>query len=274
MVQLMKFSVLISSYCKDVPAELALALKSIWDDQTVKPSEIVIVKDGPLTEELDSVIDGFAQTAPVKIVPLPENRGLGLALAEGITHCTFDYIARMDSDDISLPDRFERQVAFMEQNPDISICGGMIQEFCGSPDNITSKRTLPQTDAEIRHFCKWRSPFNHMTVMYRKQAVIEAGNYQHFLSYEDYWLWARLLKNGCKTANLPDILVDVRAGQGMLVRRKGWRFFTAEIALAWKLYAIGIINFPEMMRNILFRATVRLMPGWLLGKLYALFCRK
>ena len=270
----MKFSVLISSYCKDDPAELSVALKSVWDDQSVKPSEIVIVKDGPLTAQLDAVIDDFAESAPVKIVPLPENRGLGRALAIGVEHCSCELIARMDGDDISLPDRFEKQLAFMEQHPEIAICGGMIREFCGTPENIISKRTLPLVHSEILHFCKWRSPFNHVTVMFRKQAVIDAGNYQHFLSYEDYWLWARLLRSGCHSANLPDILVDVRAGQGMLVRRKGWRFFTAEIALARKLYAIGIINFPEMMRNILFRATVRLMPGWLLGKLYALFCRK
>ncbi|MBR7130597.1 MAG: glycosyltransferase [Lentisphaeria bacterium] len=270
----MKFSVLMSSYCKDKPDELLLALRSIWDDQTVKPSEIVIVKDGPLTAELDSVINHFAQSAPVKIVPLPENRGLGLALAEGIKHCSFDYIARMDGDDISLPERFAKQVAFMEQNPDISICGGMIQEFSGSPDNISSKRTLPLSDMEIRKFCKWRSPFNHVTVMYRKKTVLDAGNYQNFLSYEDYWLWARILQKGNRAANLPDILVNVRAGENMLKRRRGWRFFTAEIKLAKKLKSIGIINMSEMLRNMLFRAPARLMPGWLLAWVYNHFCRK
>lgn len=270
----MKFSVLISSYCKDNPAELALALKSIWDDQTRKPDEIVIVKDGPLTEELDSVIDGFAQTAPVKIVPLPQNRGLGLALAEGVTQCTHELIARMDGDDISRHDRFEKQFAFMEQNPEIAICGGVIREFVDSPGNVVGTRSLPLSDKEIRTFCKWRSPFNHVTVMFRKSAVLEAGNYQHFLSYEDYWLWARILQNNFKAANLPDVLVDVRAGEDMLKRRKGWRFFTAEINLAQKLHAIGILNKSEMLRNIMLRATVRLMPGWLLSRVYALCCRK
>ena len=109
----MKFSVLISSYCKDDPAELSVALKSVWDDQSVKPSEIVIVKDGPLTAQLDAVIDGFAESAPVKIVPLPENRGLGRALAIGVEHCSCELIARMDGDDISMPDRFEKQLSFM-----------------------------------------------------------------------------------------------------------------------------------------------------------------
>lgn len=270
----MKFSVLMSSYCNDDPEELALALRSIWGDQTRKPDEIVIVKDGPLSEQLDAVIDDFTKSAPVKIVPLPENRGLGLALAEGIAHCSFEYIARMDGDDISVPERFAKQVAFMEQNPDIAICGGMIREFSGFPDNITSKRTLPQTDTEIRHFCKWRSPFNHVTVMFRKQAVLDAGNYQHFLFYEDYWLWARILQKGNRVANLPDILVNVRAGKDMLKRRIGWRFFTAEIKLAKKLKSIGILNMSEMLRNMLFRAPARLMPGWLLGWIYARFCRK
>ena len=270
----MYFSVLISSYCKDDPAELALALRSVWDDQSVKPAEIVIVKDGPLSAELDVVIDDFTKSAPVKIVPLPENRGLGLALAIGVENCSYNLIARMDGDDLSLPDRFEKQVAFMEKNPEVAICGGMIQEFFGSPDNIVSKRTLPLSDPEIRKFCKWRSPFNHVTVMFRKEAVLDAGNYQHFLSYEDYWLWARLLCNGCKSANLPDVLVNVRAGENMLNRRRGWRFFTAEINLARKLKSIGILSAFEMSRNMIFRAPARLLPGWLLGWLYSRFCRK
>ena len=270
----MNFSVLMSSYHRDNPDELSLAFKSIWFDQTFKPSEIVVVKDGPLTPELDSVIDSFAQNAPVKIVPLDQNRGLGLALAEGITHCSFEYIARMDGDDISAPDRFEKQISFMEQNPDIAICGGMIREFVDNPENVVSTRILPLTDIEIRQFCKWRSPFNHVAVMYRKSAVLTAGNYQHFLSYEDYWLWARLLQSGGKAANLPDVLVNVRAGKDMLKRRKGWRFFVSEIELAKKLREIGILNRFEMLRNIFLRASARLMPGWILGRIYSVFCRK
>ena len=270
----MNFSVLMSSYCKDKPEELKLALKSIWDDQTVKPSEIVIVKDGPLTPELDSVIDVFAQRAPVKIVPLPENRGLGIALAEGVKHCSFDCIARMDGDDISLPDRFEKQVRFMEEHPEISLCGGMIQEFSTSPDNGIGYRVLPTTDAAIRLFCKWRSPFNHMTVMYRKQAVLDAGNYQHFLSYEDYWLWIRVLQRGYQVANLPDVLVKARAGENMLCRRKGWRFCKAEIVLAKKMRAIGMLNFYEMLRNMILRSIVRLLPAGIFAWVYSRFCRK
>ena len=184
----MNFSVLMSSYHKDDPEELMVALQSIWDDQTVKPTEIVIVKDGPLTPALDSVIEEFSKRAPLVVVPLPQNRGLGLALAEGVKHCTCEYIARMDGDDISLPDRFEKQVAFIKQNPEIAICGGMSQEFSGTPENKTGKRILPEKHEQIMTFLKIRNPFNHMTVFFKKQAVIDAGNYQHIIGYEDYWL--------------------------------------------------------------------------------------
>lgn len=269
----MKFSVLMSSYYKDDPEELKIALRSIWDEQTVKPAEIVIVKDGPLSAELDAVIDDFSARAPVKIVPLEKNQGLGIALAEGVKQCSCDCIARMDGDDISLPDRFEKQAAFMEQNPDIAICGGMTTEFSENPDVITGKRQLPQTDDEIKKFLKWRSPFNHPTVMFRKQAVLDAGNYRHFLSYEDYWLWARILQNN-KGYNLPDTLVNMRAGQDMLYRRKGWRFFIAEIKLAQNLKSINVLNSWQMLRNIFVRATLRLVPVCVLKLVYIKFCRK
>ena len=270
----MDFSVLISSYCKDNPQELIVALRSIWDDQTLKPTEIVVVKDGPLTAELDFVIADFAKRAPVKTVPLEKNQGLGLALAEGVKHCTYDYIARMDSDDISLPDRFEKQTAFMEQHPEVAICGGMIQEFSDSPENITGKRILPINNDEIKIFLKWRSPFSHVTVFFKKEVILNAGNYQHFLSYEDYWLWARVMADGNIGANLPDILVNVRAGENMLTRRKGWRFFKAEIALAQKLHSVGVLNWFEMYRNIMLRASTRLMPLFLLRLIYSYLRKK
>ena len=270
----MKFSVLMSSYCKDKPEELKLALRSIWDDQTLKPSEIVIVKDGPLTPELDAVLDNFASHAPVKFYPLEKNMGLGKALAIGVEACSCEYIARMDGDDISVPDRFEKQVHFLESNPEVSLCGGMIQEFNDTLDHLGGKRILPESHDGIIQFSKWRSPFNHMTVMYRKQAILDVGNYQHFLFYEDYWLWARVLVHGYRTANLADILVNVRAGEGMLNRRRGWRFFKTELVLAKRLKEIGLINTFEMLRNMLLRSTARLLPSNIFSWIYSQFCRK
>ena len=123
-------------------------------------------------------------------------------------------------------------------------------------------------------FLKIRNPFNHMTVFFKKQAVIDAGNYQHIIGYEDYWLWARVLKCGGKGENLPDILVNVRAGDNMLARRRGWMFFKLEIEMAAKLYSIGVLNSFAMVRNILLRAPLRLIPLCLLRQVYALYCRK
>ena len=265
----MNFSVLISSYIKDNPDELTIALKSIWDDQTVKPSEIVIVKDGPLSPELDAVIENFTQHAPVKIVPLEKNQGLGMALAAGVEHCSYDYIARMDGDDISLPDRFAKQIAYMEQHPETAICGGMIQEFSGSPENITGKRVLPLDNNTILQFIKTRNPFNHMSVFFKKQAICDAGNYQHIIGYEDYWLWARVLANGNMGANLPDILVNVRAGKNMLARRRGWNLFKAEIDLAKKLHSVNLLSHLGMLRNMLLKGSIRLMPLFLLSLIYS-----
>lgn len=269
----MNFSVLMSSYCKDKPEELKLALKSIWDDQTLKPSEIVIVKDGPLTSELDAVLDDFASHAPVKFYPLEKNMGLGKALAIGVEACSCEYIARMDGDDISVPDRFEKQVHFLEANPEVSLCGGMIQEFNDTLDHLGGKRILPETYIEICRFLKRRNPFNHMTVIYRKSAALDAGNYQHVQGNEDYWLWARMLHNGVIAANLSDILVFARTGQNMLERRRGKKLLQADIQMARNLRSIRMISAFEMVQNIVLKSMVRLMPVSLLAIVYK-FLRK
>lgn len=264
----MQFSVLISSYSKDSPEELALALKSIWDDQTLKPDEIVIVKDGPLTAGLDAVLDDFARRAPVKFCPLEKNMGLGKALAIGVEACSNEYIARMDGDDIAVPDRFEKQIQFLKDHSDVSLCGGMIQEFVGSPENVTGKRILPEEHHDICCFLKRRNPFNHMTVFYRKAAALDAGNYQHVQGNEDYWLWARMIKNGVQTANLPDILVYARTGDNMLGRRRGLKLLKADIQMARNLRMIRILSMFEMIQIIVLKSLVRLLPVSILALVY------
>ena len=143
------FSVLLSVYWKENPDWLRLSLKSIWEDQSLKPAEIVLVKDGPLTDRLETVISQFKQSAPLKIVPLSQNQGLGRALNEGLKFCSFDLVARMDTDDISKPDRFEKQIRFISQHPDISVVGSWVDEFIGNPDHVVSERKLPSTPDEL-----------------------------------------------------------------------------------------------------------------------------
>ncbi len=267
------FSVLISVYQKENPVHFRQALRSIWHDQLLKPSEIVLIEDGPLTEELTAVIEAFSHEAPLKIVACKQNRGLGVVLAEGIHHCSCEWIARMDSDDIATPVRFLRQIDFIVKNPDIDIVGSSIAEFQDNPDIITSYRCPPLGTTAIGTFAKRRNPLNHMTVLFRKQAVTDAGNYQSFIGYEDYLLWVRMLMNGAKIANISEPLVWARIGNNMLARRHGIAFFKQEIKLQKKLKSIGFLTQREYLRNIILRATPRLLPEWGIKLVYK-FLRK
>ncbi len=264
----MNFSVLLSVYHKENPEFLDIALRSIWEDQTVKPAEIVIVKDGPLTPELDAVIDSFTRRAPAVIVPLEKNQGLGKALAIGLEKCSYSYVARMDTDDIALPDRFEKQIAYLTAHPETDILGSAISEFIDHPQNIYAMRNIPLTNNKIHAFCKKRSPFNHVTLIYKKDFILDVGNYQHFLKYEDYWLWIRCINAGAVCANLPDATVNVRAGKDMLQRRRGWALFTAEIELIKRMREIQFISFADVLLLFFCRAIPRLFPVFLLKFIY------
>jgi len=264
----MNFSVLISVYSKEKPEFLRAALESIWDKQTLRPSEIVLVKDGVLTPELDEVISQFELTAPLKICQLSQNEGLGFALAKGLKICSNDLVARMDSDDISFPKRFEKQIQLMEEHPEIDISGTNIAEFHIQHDLVCSHRRLPSQYSEIKGFAKRRNPLNHMTVLFKKSAVLVAGNYQPFFGYEDYYLWIRMLRNGSKIANIPEDLVFARVGNNMFARRHGIRFFKQELRLQKELLEMGFLNFWEYSRNLFLRALPRLFPVWGLKLVY------
>ncbi len=262
------FSVLFSVYSREKAIYLSSALKSIWEDQSHKPEEIVIVKDGPLTTELDSVITEFEKVAPVKCLTLDKNYGLGIALAKGLAICSYDIVARMDSDDISRPDRFEKQIQFIADHPEYDIIGSNIAEFNQSEDDIVSFRKVPELSTVICSFAKRRNPMNHMSVMFRKDAVLRAGNYIPFQGYEDYYLWVRMIMTGSLLYNLQDNLVFVRIGKGMIARRQGIFYFKQELKLQKEFYLIGFINLARYMLNILCRAMPRLLPVGLLGYIY------
>ena len=270
----MSFSVLMSVYFKEYPAFLDLALKSIWDDQTLKPDEIVLVKDGPLTDDLDKVISDFALRAPVNIVELTENQGLGKALAEGVKNCKYDYVARMDTDDISLPERFEKQFAFLKEHPEVDICGSAIDEFLTDPSKVVSRRVVPATHKEILKFAKLRCPFNHQSVVFKKKAILDAGNYRPLAYYEDYWLWARCLASGITSANLQESLLRVRVGNGMYARRRGKQAILSGLKLDKILYDLKLVSFFGLCRNITLHVTVRFLPTAAVKIIYNTFLRK
>lgn len=269
----MTFSVLISIYYKENPIFFDRAMQSIWDDQTIKPNEIVLVQDGPLTKKLDEKIGQWKEKLDIlKIVPLEKNKDLGGALRIGIEACSNEIIARMDTDDISFPHRFEKQIDFLRENPEISIVGSNIDEFEDNETKIVSKRVLPSSNNEIIKFSKYRNPFNHMSVVFRKSAILDVGNYKPFLLFEDYYLWIRLINSGYKTANLNESLVKVRI-KGMHQKRKGWSYIKNEIRLQKKFNHIGFTSKFEMFRNIIVRNIPRVLPLSILKFIYKKFIR-
>jgi len=271
----MKFSVLIAVYYKEQGSHLRDALMSILD-QTLVPDEIVLVKDGPLTGELDAVIEDFQNKNPgkFKIVQLPENQGLGKALRTGLTECTHEIVARMDSDDISEKNRFEKQVRLFEINPDVDLVGSWTCEFYGDRNNIIAVRKVPETHEEIVKFAKRRSPVNHVTVVFRKCSVLKAGNYMDFLWYEDYYLWVRMLLNGAKMYNVQEPLVRVRVSEERYRRRGGWKYAIQDIKFQSKLHELGFINTFRMISNIVIRTSFRLVPNGVRAKIYQNLLRK
>lgn len=257
-----RFSVLMSLYAGEKAPYFDQCMCSILD-QTAPPDEIVLVLDGPLTDELTACVEKYCEEYPtlIKLVPLPTNRGLGLALAEGITHCSHELIARMDTDDISRRDRFERQLAEFAQDPNLDICGSHIQEFDGTPENVISLRKVPLEHEQIARYQKQRSAFNHVTVMYKKSAVLKAGNYQDALFLEDDLLWVHMLQTGAKGKNIDDCLVLVRTGRSMIARRGGLAYFKKYRQGRRAILKTGYISYWDYLKTIAVDLVVSLMPG-------------
>jgi len=257
-----KFSVLMSIYCKENPEFFDIAMTSIVLDQNLKPDEIVLVKDGPLTTDLDEVINKWNRNFPgLKVISLDQNVGLGDALKIGLDNCSNDLVARMDADDISHPDRFKIQVQHMKKNLDCDIVGSFVTEFNDNPDIVISSRTTPSMHEDIVVSAQMKNPFNHPTVMYRKSSVIKARNYKKFHGFEDYYLWVRMIMNGACCFNINKPLVNMRAGYAMLSRRGGIRYAINEIKLQYKFLEIGFVSNFVFMKNILIRTPVRLLPN-------------
>lgn len=271
-----KYSVLMSLYSKEKPMYLKAAIQSIIN-QTIKPNDIVIVKDGCITNELQIVLDEFSAQYPdlFNIVGYDENRGLGFALNYGMKYAKNELVARMDTDDIAVPDRCYQQLSLFENNPLLDIVGGDIAEFIGDESNIVSYRNVPKTDNEIKQYMKNRCPFNHMTVMYKKSAVVKAGGYIDLFWNEDYYLWIRMLEKKIVMANTGTILVNVRVGRDMYKRRGGKKYFQSEKFLQKYMFDKGIISRFTYFENIAKRLIIQVfLPHNLRGWVFRTFARK
>lgn len=271
----MEFSVLMSVYYKEKPEYLKLALDSIIK-QTLPAAEIVLIKDGPLTAELDNIVEQYAGAyiGLFRIFPLEQNVGLGKALNYGVQQCKYNLIARMDTDDIALPERFELQVKEFIKNKELVLCGGQIAEFENNPEKISGYRQVPLMQTEILKFAKKRNPFNHMTVMFKKQAVLDVGNYQDMPYFEDYWLWVRMLQKGYIVKNIEQVLVKVRAGQAMITRRYGRKYIESIYKFYYMAYNEKFCRLTNITLVLCIRIIAAMMPRKILGQIYKNFCRR
>ncbi len=261
-----KFSVLMSLYIKEKPEYLEECLKSILAN-TVLPNEIVIVLDGPITDDLSAVLDKYVNEKPdlYKIIPLETNQGLGAALREGVSRCSNELIARMDTDDISRNDRFELQLKEFDLNPTLDICGSHISEFDSSPGIIVAKRTVPLNDKDIKKYQKKRDGLNHVTVMFKKTSVLRAGNYQSCLLMEDTLLWANMFMNGAIAKNIDDYLVFVRIGKDMYERRGGLKYYKKYKEGRKRVYKTGFISWWDYKYTLVIQFIVSILPNKVRG---------
>lgn len=269
------FSVAISVYKSDDPKFFDRALFSITEMQTIKPDEIVLVVDGPVCEELNRVIEKYERLYSIfHIIRLEKNGGLGNALKIAVESSKYDLIARMDSDDVSLPTRFEQQLRYFEEHPEVDIVGGDITEFIGDESNIVGERVVPKSNEEIREYMRRRCAFNHMSVMYKRNAVQGAGGYQDWFCNEDYYLWIRMWLNHAVFANTGSILVNVRVGKEMYQRRGGWKYFKSEAKLQSFMLKKGVIRVPRYLVNVSERLILQvLMPNKVRGFLFQKLAR-
>lgn len=269
-----KFSVSMSTYANDNPDWLKEAVESILNS-TVKPDEVVLVVDGPIPQVIDDIVTEYESNPIFKVIRLVENQGHGNARRTGLENCSNDLVALMDSDDISLPERFKKQLAVFNENPELSIVGGNITEFINEPENVVGKRTVPENDCEIKEYIKTRCPMNQVTVMFKKKDIDEVGGYIDWFCEEDYYLWLRMYLKDMKFANLPDILVNVRVGEDMYQRRGGIKYFISEAKLQKYMLNNKVIGFKTYFMNVVKRLIVQvLLPNKIRGFVFKKFARE
>lgn len=270
----MGFSVLMSVYQKEKPEYLRQALRSVMH-QTLKPQEIVLMQDGELTEELYQVIRECRKECPyLKTYEIPDNVGLGRALAKGVLLCGNELVARMDTDDIAKEDRFEIQYNYMKAHADVAVTGGFMEEFDDQDTSYHSIKQMPEHMDEILKYARYRNPLNHMTVMFRKDSVLQAGNYRHFPYLEDYDLWSRMLTQGAHFYNIQRVFVRARTGRELYARRGGGSYCRQYLKLRRQQHEEGLTDFKEYQIAKILTVGMTVQPSMLRKKVYQRILRK
>jgi glycosyltransferase involved in cell wall biosynthesis len=256
------------------PAHLSRALESVAA-QTRRADEVLVVEDGPVGPGLTRVLDDFGRAHPgwLRRVALPVNSGPGAAAALGMREARGEVVARLDADDIALPQRFEAQLQHLERTG-CDVVGSSMLEFEGDESNVVALRKLPETPDEILRYARTRSPINQPTAMLRRDAVLAAGNYVELGLVEDYELWARMLSRGARMANLPEPLVLFRCSPNMFARRGGLRHVRSEWELQRRMREYGLIGPGRQAANLVLRLGFRLLPSRLLKVAYGQVFRR
>ncbi len=269
------FSICMSVYYGDNAVFFKESIDSLLA-QTRMPDEIVLVVDGAVGNEVNKVISDYEKSCDYfRVIRLEKNSGHAIARQTALDAAKYEYIAIMDSDDIAVSDRFEKQMSFLESHPDVDALGGQIDEFIGAPSNIVGSRIVPLTDLEIKAYLKSRCPMNLVTVMLKRESVQKAGGYIDWYCEEDYYLWVRMVEQGMRFANLPDNLVNVRVGEEMYQRRGGMKYFKSEVKLQKYMLSHRIISLPRYCYNVAVRLAVQvLMPNSVRGWVFKTFARK
>jgi glycosyltransferase involved in cell wall biosynthesis len=262
-----QFSVLMSLYIREQANFLDQCLRSL-KDQTLQADEIIIVLDGPITDELNCVLKKWNKHIPLKIFPQKKNQGLGKALNIGLRECKHELIFRMDTDDICTADRFEKQYKYLKEHPEVDILSCSIEEFNSEPNDLKQIRKPPIKE-KIARYIAIKNPVNHMGVVYKKSKILLSGSYQDLESMEDYYLWLRCFANNQTIDNIQDVLVHARVGNGMLERRSGRSYANSEWILhKYKIKLLSSENKTKLWLIFILRFTSRLLPRSILKALY------
>lgn len=270
-----KYSVLMSLYKNEKPLYLRSAIESMLN-QNAKPDEIVLVEDGPLTDELSAVVEEYKDnySEVFQIVRIKENVGLGMALNQGLKVCKNELVARMDTDDISKPERCEKQLKKFQENPELSIVGAYVDEFHERVENVQSTRVVPVNYDDIYRFSKRRSAFNHPVVMYRKSKVMENNGYSDLRRNQDVDLFGRMLFNGCKAENIPESLLWFRSNDALAKRRKSWSNTKSYIETIGRFWKMGYASIIDYMFVAIAQMGMFLLPIKLQHVIYRKFLRR
>lgn len=270
-----EYSILMSVYYNENPIWFDNSINSMFE-QTLRPKEFILVEDGKLTEELDEVVNKYLKEFPeiFKVVKLERNVGLGIALKIGIEECSCEYIARMDSDDYSVPNRIEKEFEVFEKDNNIGMVGSNVAEFIDNIENIICNVALPENYDDIIKFSKKRNPFRHPSIMFKKSEVLKAGNYREYYLCEDYDMWLRMLRNNCKCYNIQENLVFMRISKDFYKRRGGIKYLKSINKLKKEQMSVGYFSKIEYLKSIIPHAIVCLMPNFMRNFIYKKMLRK